>query len=91
LSADAYRTTVQTAWRFTPFLLPLVSGMLISAALAFAASRRSVPGVIPFATLMVAVSLWSLASAVETGATDLATKLVWTRVEYLGIVVAPLA
>ena len=83
--------TVQTAWRFTPFLLPLVSATLITAVLAFAAFRRSAPGAIPFATLMAAVSLWSLASALETGATDLAPKLLWTRVEYLGIVVVPLA
>ena len=46
---------------------------------------------IPFATLMAAICVWSLASALELGATDLAAKLLLTKVEYLGVVVVPLA
>ena len=74
-------------WQFTPYTLPLLTATAVSAALALLAwRRRSVPGAIPFALLMLAVVEWSLAYALELGSADLPVKVFWVKIEYLGIV-----
>ena len=48
-------------------------------------------GAATLALLMAAAAEWSWGYALETGAVDLATKLFWAKVQYLGIVTLPLA
>ncbi len=79
-------------WQYTPYILPLLAAAAISAALAFYAwRRRSAPGVAPFILLMLAVAEWSLGSALRLASADLATKLLWAKVRYVGILVVPSA
>jgi PAS domain S-box-containing protein len=46
-------------------------------------------GVIPFTLMMSGLAIWSLAYAIEIMVPDLPGKLLWTRIEYLGIVSIP--
>jgi len=68
----------------------------ISAALCFISAamlwrRRLNPGSIPFALLMVSLTIWSFASVFEAGAITVAQKLFWSKIQYIGITtVAPL-
>lgn len=79
-------------WQYTPYILPLLTAAAISAALAlYAWRRRSVPGARPFAVGMLGVAEWSLGYALRLSSVDLGTKLFWTKVRYLGIVVVPAA
>lgn len=77
-------------WQYTPYILPLFAAAAISVVLAlYAWRRRSSPGVAPFILLTLAVAEWSLGYAFQLASTDLAAKLFWSKVRYLGIVVVP--
>lgn len=53
--------------------------------------RRAAPGRIPFALLMLALTEWEFIRALEAVAVAVPAKMLWARVEYLGIAsVAPL-
>jgi PAS domain S-box-containing protein len=75
-----------------PYTIPLVYAAAIAATLSAVAWRhRSTPGAPAFALLMLTVVVWSVAYALELSSAALPAKLLWTRVEYLGIVVLPAA
>ena len=79
-------------WQSTPYALPLLIATAISAAVAiYAWQRRSASGAKALALLMLAVAEWSLGYALELGSADLPTKIFWAKVQYLGIVILPLA
>jgi PAS domain S-box-containing protein len=79
-------------WEYSSFSLPLLITAIVSAALAvFASQRRAIPGANAFMVLMAAVSEWSLGYAMELGSASLPAKLFWARVEYIGIVIVPVA
>jgi diguanylate cyclase (GGDEF)-like protein/PAS domain S-box-containing protein len=69
---------------------------VFSAALCFLSAlmlwRRQVnPGSIPFALVMITLTIWSFASIFEAGAITIDGKLFWSKIQYIGIVsVAPL-
>jgi diguanylate cyclase (GGDEF)-like protein/PAS domain S-box-containing protein len=79
-------------WVYTPYILPLLASAIISLALAIhIGQRRATPGALPFAVLMAAVTFWSAGNIFELGSLSLETKLVWANLEYLGIVIIPVA
>ncbi len=79
-------------WQYSPYQLPLFIAVAISSAIAFRAwQRRSIPGVVMFTVLMVAVAEWSLGYILELGSVEKVFKIFWVKVQYLGIVVVPLA
>lgn len=79
-------------WQYMPYVLPLLVAAIISVAIAFYAWRhRSTPGATPLVVLMLAVVVWSLGYAMELPSPDLATKIFWSNVNFLGIVVVPMA
>jgi len=79
-------------WQSTPYTLPLLLTSLIAASLTgFAGRKRIAPGAIPFIWLMFALTLWSLGYALELTSANLAAKLLWTKVEYIGILIVPTA
>jgi PAS domain S-box-containing protein len=75
-----------------PYIVLLGIAATIAGILTAVAWRhRSAPGAPAFALLMLVVVVWSFAYALELSSADLPTKLLWTRMEYLGIVVLPAA
>jgi diguanylate cyclase (GGDEF)-like protein/PAS domain S-box-containing protein len=77
-------------WQYTPYMLPLFATMAVSATIAlYAWRRRPAPGAAPFALLMVALAWWSLGYALEMGSADLSTKVLWTNIQYLGVLAVP--
>jgi len=79
-------------WQYTSFAFLLLTTAAISAGLALYSWRhRRAVGATPFALLMLAVAVWTLGDALRLGSMDLATKLFWARMRYLGIVVVPAA
>jgi len=79
-------------FQYSPFFLPLFFSAVITAFLTYIGVRnRSSPVAWPFAILMAAVTLWTAAYAVQLIFSDLPTTLLLTTVEYIGIVIVPVA
>ncbi|MGV8119469.1 MAG: histidine kinase N-terminal 7TM domain-containing protein [Candidatus Xenobiia bacterium LiM19] len=51
--------------------------------------RKSVPGALHFSLLMCAIALWSAAASVEAASTDIQTKILWSKLEYIGAAPSP--
>jgi hypothetical protein len=79
--------------RSTAFLLIGIVGAASASGMlaAFAWRHRLVHGAASFAVLMLAVMGWTLAYAFDLSSHDLAGKVLWWKIEYLGIVVVPVA
>ncbi len=76
----------------TLYVLSLILAGGISAVLAvFAWRRRPAMGATPFAVLMLAVAEWALTYALELASSDLPGKVLWDRLEFVGIVAVPAA
>ncbi len=74
------------------YIVLLVIAAAVSAILAIFAWRyRAAPGAMPIVVLMVAVVIWSLTDALELLSTDIASKIFWARLEYIGITIVPAA
>lgn len=79
-------------WQYFLVIIPLMGAALISLGLTLIASRyRSALGSRPFAILTLAITVWTLGYALSLVSGDLTTKLFWTDVIYIGIVVVPVA
>ncbi len=75
-----------------PYVFPALMVADVAALLAvFIWRRRSAPGAKSSALLMAAIAEWALAYTFELAATDVTDKLIWAKVEYIGIVLIPLA
>jgi PAS domain S-box-containing protein len=73
-------------WQFTPLIVPLSIAGVFSAALgAYAWSRRSTVGATALALLTLAVAGWSFGYALELSTSSLSAKVLWAKIEYLGI------
>ena len=80
------------SWEYTPYMLPALLAAAIAAWLArHAWQRRSALGSISFAALTLAVTQWSLAYALELGSAEPETKILWAKLQYVGMVVIPVA
>lgn len=71
--------------------LLLLSGVIAAVLVWIAWRRRPAAGATAIALLMLAVSEWSFAYVAELLAADLQTKFFWIQVEFIGVVVIPLA
>ncbi|MFI5366952.1 MAG: histidine kinase N-terminal 7TM domain-containing protein [Candidatus Binatia bacterium] len=70
--------------------MALVFAAGLAAAMALVAwRRRGTPGGTSFAWLMLALSEWALTSAFEKVATEIPTRVLWAKVQYLGIAGVP--
>ena len=75
-----------------PYVAPLLLGAVALIAVAFLAwRRRGAPGATPLLLLALLGSAWPFGYAWEIVATDFETKVLWAKVEYLGIATAPTA
>lgn len=73
----------------TLLLLVVAVGSAVSAALLW--SRRGTPGRRPLILLFAGVAIWTIGYAGEITAGELGSKARWVPVEYMGIVVLPVA
>jgi hypothetical protein len=72
---------------FPVYSLAFLAGGVISLVLAAVIwSRRPGPGIVPLTMLLIAGSIWPLAAAFEAAATDLVTKILFTKIAYVGVV-----
>lgn len=79
-------------WQYAAYVLPVLLAAVVSAALAFYIWRyRTQPGAVALLVQMTALSLWSLGYALELTSTYLVAKVLWAKIEYIGIVGVPLA
>src|SRR6266516_6758555 len=71
-------------------MIPMIASAVVSTALAyFAWHRRPAPGATAFCLLMLAVSEWALAYALELVSPDLPSTLLWDNIGWLGSLSAP--
>lgn len=79
-------------WPQAPHTVMLATSAAISAGLAAYAWRsRATPGARPFSVMMGALAWWCLALLVQVASDGFAAKMVWLKVQYLGVVVVPYA
>jgi PAS domain S-box-containing protein len=79
-------------WDTAACVIPLLSATAVALIIAgYAWRRRSTVAALPVTWAMMCVACWSLSYALALASSSLAAKVFWTRVEYLGIVLAPLA
>ena len=74
----------------------LVSLLLVAGAVSIvlgvmAGKRRSIPGAAPLAILALAAAVWQIGYAFELWSESETTKIVWAKIQYLGIAILPTA
>ena len=70
---------------YTPYVGVLLINSLVSVALAFLVLRqRNTPGKAALTLLMAAALELSITNALEVASVDLATKIFWAKIEYIG-------
>ena len=79
-------------WQTSPAILLLLLASAISLILAsFAWRRRAAPGATPLVFLALGAAIWQLGYALELGWDDQGTKVLWAKIQYLGIASIPTA
>ena len=79
-------------WQSSPFALPLLVAATIALSIMLLAwFRRETSGALALAILMLGVTEWAASYAMELGTPGLASKVLWAKVQYLGIVLVPTA
>jgi PAS domain S-box-containing protein len=80
------------SWEYSPYALFLLiaAAVLIILAL-YAWYRRTTRGATMFTILMFVVAEMALGNALELGSADLSTKILWAKLQYIGIVSIPVA
>ena len=74
-------------WQYNTYTIPLLIAAAVSSAVAlFAWRRRPAPAAAPLTAAMMTVVFWAMAYALELASIDLAAKIMWAKVQYLGIV-----
>lgn len=79
-------------WQIVVCETVLASGATAVLAVALIVHRRRPgPGSAEFIRMALAIAEWSLGSALEVGSPDLETKVLFSKVQYFGIALSPLA
>lgn len=73
------------------FLLLLVGGLIGVVTFYFLLRYRNTPGVKYWLVWQVAASIWAFTYAFEYAATDIETKILWSKFSYFGIVYLPVS
>ncbi len=80
------------SWQSTLYLFPLLATATISLAIAlYAWYHREKSGIVALAFLMVTITIWSIAYALELSSNELQLKMLFTNIEYIGITLLPVA
>jgi diguanylate cyclase (GGDEF)-like protein len=79
-------------FEFTPLILPLLASAGLNLALTrHVWSRRRFPGAVMLGACMALLAQWSIAYALVVAGADVETKMLWYRLEYIGVVGSCLA
>ncbi|MDD4254139.1 MAG: histidine kinase N-terminal 7TM domain-containing protein [Methanofollis sp.] len=79
-------------WQYSPLVLPLaVSAVMTLVLAAIAWHNRKVPGGVPLTIFLLGATVWSAAYALVLSVADLPSNLLFTYVEYAGIMAVSLA
>ena len=80
-------------WHFNLASFSVVISAIFAVVLAIFSWRRRAtnPWIIYFTLLAIAIAEWSLGYAFELAALKLPAKIIWAKIQYLGIVTTPLA
>ena len=77
-------------WLNNPFVFPLLIAGSISTVNAFVvARRRRVTGSLPLLGMMIAIGWWSFTYAFELASSQPSWELLWSKMEYIGIINVP--
>ena len=77
-------------WVITPYALAMALVAIITATVGVAALKyRHTPGGLTIALLLFAIAEYALATGIEFAAIGVPAKIFWSKVEYLGLVYAP--
>ncbi|MBU7025862.1 MAG: PAS domain-containing protein [Theionarchaea archaeon] len=77
-------------WQETPYTIPLIVISTISIILGlFIWFRRRTPRLLAGSLIILANSEWMLSYALELASADLPTKILWDKVQFLGVVTVP--
>ena len=76
-------------WAFSTVSFVYLDTALLAAVVAVFAMRRQAPGAWPLAGLLFAAALWSVAETAESMASDLPTKILFSKISHLGIQALP--
>lgn len=80
-----------TSFEYSPYIVPLVLAAIISGwAFFYSWQRRSARVALALSLLALAIIEWSLGYALEIAGADLATKLFWGKLQYIGIATVPM-
>jgi diguanylate cyclase (GGDEF)-like protein/PAS domain S-box-containing protein len=75
---------------YTAHLIPLFfTGALVCVLLAVAWRERRSPAAGPFAVMLAALLVWTIAFVFELASSELAAKVVWANIQYLAIAFLP--
>ncbi|NTW00922.1 MAG: response regulator [Oscillochloris sp.] len=69
----------------------ITAGIVCALVASFAWRNRAERGAIAFFVLMIGVMIWVLAYAQELNSSALPAKILWSKIEYVGIVTVPVA
>jgi len=75
----------------SPFAVAVLGAAAVCLAVAGFAARRDAPGARSCAVLMVVVAIWEIGYGLELVSTTLASKVFWAKIQYVGIVLTPVA
>lgn len=79
-------------FHYSLYFLPLTATALLCTLVTLPTwRRRHMPGGRPLLWILIALAIWSIGNVLELGNSELPIKLLWVRIEYLGIVTVPLA
>lgn len=77
---------------YTVYLWALMASAWLCACLAYISwQRRRVPGAQALAAMLAAATLWTMGYVLELVAAGLEAKVMWAKIQYIGIAAAPLA
>src|SRR5919201_2629597 len=86
-SADGWRPM---QWNAVTAIASLIGAAATAGGLAwYAWARRHVPGATALCVVMLAVAWWAAGYSLELSSASLSAKVIWAKVEYLGIVLLP--
>lgn len=90
---SVYRNLIDTMHlQQTIYVISLLIAAALSLTLAILSwRRRYVPVVVPFIIMMLTLTQWSLGYALELASAPDPVAIFWAKVQYLGIVIAPIA